>query len=126
MEQNAFLTGTLDFEDMLYDEDIPMPNIEANKKLGSVNFMGRLLNQILTLTDGKKAVYIDHSMGFYEINTGNEILTLKTLGLLYKCIGVSGMSGLDKYLGFNISTTMKGIIKMMKKKVSKDGLNVVK
>lgn len=80
---------------MLYDDDIPMPNIERNKKLGSVNFMGRLLNQILSLTNGRSTVYIDHSMGFFELNSGKEIITLKSLGLLYKCIGVSGMNGLD-------------------------------
>jgi len=38
------LSGSLEIEVMLYDEDIPMPDIEKNKNMGSVNFMGRLLN----------------------------------------------------------------------------------
>lgn len=59
-------------------------------------------------------------MGFYEMGTGKEILNIKTLSLLNKCIGVSGMSFLDNFLGFHISTTTKGVIKMMKRRVNKD------
>ncbi|KRX07259.1 hypothetical protein PPERSA_00416 [Pseudocohnilembus persalinus] len=121
MEQEAFIQNTFDIDFMFYEEDIPLPNVEKNKQYGSVNFMGRLLKQILNLTNGKNAVFIEQSLGFYEIGTGVEIITLKTMGLLYKCIGISGLSGLDQFLGFNISTTMRDIMKIYRKKVTKDG-----
>ena len=81
---------------MFYDEYIPLPNGSV-KEPGTVNFMGRLLKALLILTDSKNCVYIEHSMGFYELNTGREILTMRNLGLMYNCIGLSGMNGLDKY-----------------------------
>jgi WASH complex subunit strumpellin len=62
--------------------------------------MGRLLKALINLTESKSTVYIDHSLGFFELNTGREILTMKSLGLLYKCIGLSGMNGLDRYIFF--------------------------
>ena len=81
---------------MLYDEDIPIPKIKDKIEPGTMNFMGRLLKALIELTDQKTTVYIDHSLGFFELSTGREILTMKTLGLLYKCIGLSGMNGLDR------------------------------
>lgn len=47
MEQNAFVTSKLDYEELLYDEDIPMPDRNAMEKYGSVNFMGRLLKELM-------------------------------------------------------------------------------
>jgi len=96
MEQNFYLTGNLQFEEMLYDEDIPIPEFKEKTEPGTINFMGRLLKALIELTDQRSTVYIDHSLGFFELNTGREILTMKTLGLLYKCIGLSGMNGLDR------------------------------
>jgi WASH complex subunit strumpellin len=74
-----------------------MPNPKSpNHEQGTVNFMGRLLKALQNLTDPKNTVYIDHALGFFELGTGKEIITMKTLGLLYRCIGVSGLNGLDK------------------------------
>jgi len=64
--------------------------------------MGRLLKILVNLTDSKTAIYIDQALGFYEINTGRDILTMKTLGLLYRCIGLSGLTGLDRLISFDI------------------------
>ena len=79
----------------MYDEDIPMPD-KAIIEPGTVNFMGRLLKVLMQLTNANSTVYIDHALGFFEIGSGREIITMKTLGVLYKCIGVSGLNGLDK------------------------------
>lgn len=47
MEQYAFLTGNQDFEEIFYDEDIPMPNPKSpNHEPGTINFMGRLLKAL--------------------------------------------------------------------------------
>jgi len=34
---------------------------------------------------------------------------MKTVGLIHKCIGVSGLNGLDQLLGFSIVHEMRGI-----------------
>ena len=72
--------------------------------------MGRLLKIILKLTDPKRAIYLETSMGFFD-SSGREILTMKGLGLLYRCIGVSGINGLDRLLAFRISKTFDKIFK---------------
>lgn len=95
-----------------------MPNVAENKEFGCINFMGRLLREMILLTDAKNTIYIDNTPGFYELSTGKEIFTLKTLGLLYRCIGVSGMNGLDKLLSFEISMLLKKIFKILSKDVN--------
>lgn len=59
--------------------------------------MGRLLKEILNLTDSRKTTYIEATLGFYE--QGVPILTMKTMALLGRCIGISGLNGLDRLLG---------------------------
>ena len=58
MEQNFYLTGNLQFEEMLYDEDIPIPEFKEKTEPGTINFMGRLLKALIELTDLKEALFI--------------------------------------------------------------------
>ena len=53
------------------DEYRPHPNSADSQ---SVNFMGRLVRELLNLTDPKKTVYIDYTSTFYDINTFREVI----------------------------------------------------
>jgi WASH complex subunit strumpellin len=87
----------MDFDEYFYDENIPMPpKNAAHNEEGTVNFMGRLLKALQSFTDPRTTLFLENPLGFYEIGTGKDVLTMKTLGLLYRCIGVSGLNGLDK------------------------------
>ena len=55
MEIVSYITGKMTFEELSYEEDIPMPNAKTIAEFNSVNFMGRLLKQIKLLTDPKRA-----------------------------------------------------------------------
>ena len=79
------------------------------------NFMGRLLLEIIQLTDYKKCIFLYSTYAFYELNTGKEIFTLKTLSNLYKCIGVSGLQGLDYLLSVQVMINMKSVFKNLSK-----------
>lgn len=79
------------------------------------NFMGRVLLEIIQLTDYKKCVFLSNTYAFYEYGTGREVFTIKTLGMLYKCIGISGLQGLDHLLGVLIMTHLNALIKQIEK-----------
>jgi WASH complex subunit strumpellin len=53
--------------------------------------------------------------GFFNLETRKPVLNLKTLYVLAKCIGISGMQGLDYLLSMRIMDKLKGIIKVVTK-----------
>lgn len=96
MELRAIITNKLVYEELSYDEDLPMPD-DKSLPFGCLNFMGRLIAEIIRLTNPKTSIYVESTLGFYD-NSGNDIFNMKTVGLIGKCIGVSGLNGLDQIL----------------------------
>ncbi len=88
IEKNYLLTGQMGFEELSYDEQIPMPEIK-NKSCNT--FIGWVLEEILHLTHPQSCTYLQSAYGFYDCNSFKESLTLKTLFLLVNCIGVTGL-----------------------------------
>jgi len=74
MEMYALLTKKSIIEELNYDEKIPIPQriITANDRL-SMNFTGRLLREILNLTNPRRVMYLESTSAFYEI-TGKEAI----------------------------------------------------
>ena len=50
---------------------------------------------------------------------------MKTMALLYRCIGVSGLNGIDRLLEFKIVVTMKNIIKMLNKEIDENTREII-
>lgn len=101
------LTGMkLRIEDM--DEDVPRPSkkYEDGK---SFTFLGRLVNQLKLLTAPKKHVYVDSCKAFYNLKTQKMTISTKNIALMHKCIGVSGMNGVDKLLSFWIMKKLRKV-----------------
>ena len=46
---------------------------------------------------------------------------MKTMSLIHRCIGVSGLNGLDRLLCFNIISKMKSIIKLFPREIDQQG-----
>ena len=72
MEVNAFLNNKLTIEELSYDEDIPMPDLKTAEQ-GSVNFMGRLLKEMLSLTNYKTSIYVDITSSFFDSKSEKEV-----------------------------------------------------
>jgi hypothetical protein len=53
--------------------------------------------------------------GFFNLDTKKSVLSLKTLNVLSKCIGISGMQGLDYLLSMKIMERLKLVIKALNK-----------
>ena len=66
-----------------------MPDFD-NFEQGTVNFLGRLLKEILRITHFSNSRYVDYCSSFYSIN-GDELFTPKIIGLIGQCIGTTGL-----------------------------------
>jgi len=95
------------YEELNYDDYIPMPKFKYEN---CNSFLGYLLNEIIYFTNPKKAVFIQSAFGFYDFDQKKEVLTLKTLNILYKCIGISGLQGIDNLLSLKIMESLKKLL----------------
>jgi hypothetical protein len=83
-----FLTKEVGYEELNYDESIPMPRGEFKN---CNTFVGELLNELIELTHPSKCTFLQAAYGFYSIEQRKEVVTLKTLHILQKCIGICGL-----------------------------------
>jgi len=115
LEANTFLSKQMTLEELIDEEDYtPLPADSGE------NFMARLTKEILNITDAKRAIYVDSVPAFFDLGTYKECFGLKTLWLLKKSIGVSGLHGIDKLLSFLIVFEMKTILKVFKRELDND------
>ena len=71
LESNSFLSKRLNINELLNNDDyIPVPQQIDNQ---SVTFMGRLVREILALTDPRTAVFVEYTNSFYELSTFKEV-----------------------------------------------------
>lgn len=148
MEVNAFLNNKLTIEELSYDEDIPMPDLKSAEQ-GSVNFMGRLLKEMLNLTNSRSSIYVDLTSSFFDSKSEKEVnfflikyikyiiylktLNMKSIAMIHRCIGVSGLNGLDRLLCYNIIAKMRYVLRLIpreigaqEKKILNDAFNELK
>lgn len=67
MEKSALIVEDVGFEELNYDEDIPIPNLkdpECN------TFLGWILRELIELTNPRRATFILTSYGFFNFETG--------------------------------------------------------
>jgi WASH complex subunit strumpellin len=79
---------------------IPIPMYPSVER-GTSNFMGRLCNALLRITDYRATVYACESLGWYTAD-GTETAGIKLFTYLNSSVGVAGLSGVDRLLSFRI------------------------
>lgn len=85
------------------------------------SFFGEILNEILMLTHPSRCTFLQAAYGFFNLETKREVLSLKTLHILSKCIGISGMQGLDYLLSMKIMEKLKLVVKALNKVCNEEG-----
>lgn len=70
---------------------------------------------MIELTSPNKCTFLLAAYGFYSIELKKEVLTLKNLHILQKCIGISGLQGLDNLLSMKIMEKLKSAVKALSK-----------
>ena len=103
MEQecNVFLKKKVIPQHSIYwQRAIPIPMYPSIER-GTSNFMGRLCNSLLRITDYRATVYACESLGWYTAD-GEETAGIKLFTFLNSSVGVSGLSGVDRLLSFRV------------------------
>jgi len=70
---------------------------------------------MIMITHPRKCTFLQSAYGFFDIETQKDVLTLKTLHILQKCIGISGLQGLDYLLSMKIMDKLKQVVKALNK-----------
>eukprot|EP00466_Bigelowiella_natans_P015091 jgi/Bigna1/66896/fgenesh1_pg.2_\ len=100
-ECNSFLKRKVfDWQSIFQSDAIPIPQFQPLDKR-SVNFMGRLVRELLAQTDPRKTVYIECNQGWYNQQL-REVVGIRTFDFLYRGVGVFGLCGVDRLICFMI------------------------
>ncbi|XP_046411198.1 WASH complex subunit 5 isoform X1 [Neodiprion fabricii] len=81
----------------------------------SINFMGRIVRELLRVTDPKTTVYIEHTIAWYDLKTQTEVLNHKIFSGILKAMGIPGLTGLDKLISFLAFTEIEKCINYLEK-----------
>ena len=93
-------------------KQIPIPEFAAMDS-SAQNFMGRLARAFLVLTDARKTIYAPECNGWYR-SSGQEVAGLSLFGLLNRCIGITGLCGLDRLMSFRVVHSLRSTFIDMK------------
>jgi len=101
-ESNSFLKHKIyDFQSAFQSRHIPIPRI-APLDDGSINFMGRLVREIIRVTDPKVTFYAEQRNTWYDVRTKQPVVDILLFRKLHRAVGSFGLSGLDRLLSFMI------------------------
>lgn len=75
----------------------------------SVNFIGRLLRELIRQTDYRTTTYLDQMSGWFD-ERGKEVVGIRTFSLLIESVGVFGVTGLDNLLCFTIVKKLQAFV----------------
>ena len=83
----------------------------------ALTFCGRLINALIRYCDSNFTKYIPKTLSFYSKSNNSVTVTMNTIMRVRRCIGVNGLHGLDKLLGFMILSELYSIQDILKKVV---------
>ncbi|XP_012278891.1 WASH complex subunit 5 isoform X2 [Orussus abietinus] len=81
--------------------------------LGST-FMGRVLQELIRITDPRCTIYMEHALVWYDFKTQNEVVNHSTFSTILRAIGPPGLYGIDKMLCFLIVTELTTLVNSIK------------
>ncbi len=123
-ECNRYLKRKIfDWQSPYQSNVIPIPKFRPLDDK-AVNFMGRLMNELLRQTDPKRTVYVDQMSGWFDNMTGAEVIGITTYSLLHQSVGIFGLKGLDTLLSFHIVQATQQILSLYKTEIANN--NTVK
>jgi WASH complex subunit strumpellin len=105
-ESNVFLRKKVfDWQSAYQSDAIPIPQLPPlppmKGGLPSVNFMGRLVREVMYQTDPRKTTYVESLQGWYD-EKQKEVVGIRTFSLLHRGVGIFGLTGMDKLTCFMI------------------------
>lgn len=119
-ECNTFLRHKVhDWQSIYQSHTIPIPKF-APMDDSANNFIGRLTNEILRVTDPKATIYVDATSTWYDVKTRIEIIDVKMFSKLQVAIGTFGINGLDRLLSFMIVQELQTFLRLLQRGILQD------
>lgn len=88
---------------------ISIPVFEPVDPDPSPTFLGRILNQLISITSVDKCFYLEILLGYFDLN-GNEVFGMKNVVHLEKDMGAHFLQTLDQLASYKIMHSMKSFI----------------
>ena len=109
IECNRFLRrGVDDWRSDFQNADIPIPKFDR-VDAGSATFMGRVVADVVRVTDPAQTMYLLPMSAWYTAD-GGEAMGIRQFSLLRRALDVPGLWGLDRILGFMIVHRARGLL----------------
>nr|XP_053642494.1 LOW QUALITY PROTEIN: WASH complex subunit 5-like [Cherax quadricarinatus] len=108
-----------DHESIYQSVAIPIPKFPSGDSQ-SVNFIGRLVREILRITDPKTTVYVSQLGTWYDSKTHAEVLSSSVMAKVESSISTAGLTGMDRLLAFLIVTELQNLVREIEVTCKKD------
>lgn len=119
-ECNRFVrTKIHDWQSKYQNSTIAIPVIPSPDK-NSENFIGRLANRLVEVTDPKTTIYLDLKSTWYDRKTRKELITGKIFSKVHGGLGPVGLVGLDKLFAFMFISDLEKNIGKMQSNIAND------
>jgi WASH complex subunit strumpellin len=125
-ESNGFLKKKVyDWQSQFQSDAIPIPRFPAlqekrNNQHLSENFIGRLVREMLAQTDPRTTVYVDATQSWNANNSTREVAGIRTFDMLNRCVGVFGLTGIDKLVCFMIVRDLQSFVRTYRSRVDQN------
>ncbi|KAK2181203.1 hypothetical protein NP493_407g06015 [Ridgeia piscesae] len=118
-ECNSFLrTKILDWQSIYQSVAIPIPRFAPMDV--SVNFIGRLVREILRITDPRSTSYVEQTNAWYDVKTKQEVFNRTVFEKIEGSVGTWGLTGLDRLLCFMIVQELQNYLKVLQASMLKE------
>ncbi|KAK3865433.1 hypothetical protein Pcinc_028961 [Petrolisthes cinctipes] len=108
-----------DHESSYQSTAIPIPKFPPSDS-NSVNFIGRLVREILRITDPKVTVYVGQLGTWYDSRGHIEVLSSSVMAKIESSISTAGLTGVDKLLAFLIVQELQTLVHEIEVACKKD------
>eukprot|EP00095_Tigriopus_kingsejongensis_P005223 maker-scaffold585_size130225-snap-gene-0.19 protein:Tk05223 transcript:maker-scaffold585_size130225-snap-gene-0.19-mRNA-1 annotation:"Strumpellin" len=120
-EANLFLKQKVPAWDSVYQSKaIPIPMPPPSPVPDCRTFLGRLVNEVITMTSPKTSVYVPYLGTWYDARSKEEICSMSLFSMMEEAVGSFGLAGLDRLLGLKIVTCLQNMIRYCEKAIFRD------
>ena len=90
----------LSFQSNYQSKEVPI-QLPVIDDPAAITFIGKLVNEVLALTEVKSTVFVDDTSSWYDLRTHHPLVTPDTFKLIERAVDIVGLVGFDKIISFH-------------------------